>query len=221
MTYSVQPEVDLAHLVGPARDQGSRGLCLAYSSSDLHLSGRTDLEPLSAEYVANKCHAKGVQIENGLTTEAVMQVLRFEGQPVVSKLPDAPDIHPYNPLANGNPPFTPMYYCSLQERSSQLLDFIIQGIKQGRCSVIGARITDLFFTPGINLITTGGTEVGRHAMVCCGIGRDRKGNTVIKIKNSWGENWGINGFAWLDENFIRNNVELALFLEGIKDEAYS
>jgi hypothetical protein len=48
-----------------------------------------------------------------------------------------------------------------------------------------------------------GTGVGRHAMIICGVRRvgDRR---QYWVRNSWGQGWGIAGYCWLDESYIKH-----------------
>ena len=46
---------------------------------------------------------------------------------------------------------------------------------------------------------------GGHAM--CVVGLDRRGSTWgVRVVNSWGPNWGKNGFAIIPESYFRNTV---------------
>lgn len=42
---------------------------------------------------------------------------------------------------------------------------------------------------------------GRHAMLICGV-RRRNGRREFWVRNSWGANWGLGGYVWLDESYI-------------------
>ena len=45
---------------------------------------------------------------------------------------------------------------------------------------------------------------GRHAMVITGYDDDMGANGAFRIVNSWGSNWGDNGYFWVDYNFFAN-----------------
>lgn len=47
-----------------------------------------------------------------------------------------------------------------------------------------------------------GEELGRHMLACVGYETDRDGRTRFRILNSWGPEWGDNGFVWFSEQRI-------------------
>ncbi len=57
---------DLRHMLGPARDQGTRLTCMAFAASDTHAAVRPGWEPLSCEFAYYmRCDATAVTPERG------------------------------------------------------------------------------------------------------------------------------------------------------------
>jgi len=52
----------------------------------------------------------------------------------------------------------------------------------------------MFFPNKTGLIKVGGNLMGGHAYVINGIDLDKK---IFRIKNSWGQDWGLKGHAWI------------------------
>lgn len=46
-----------------------------------------------------------------------------------------------------------------------------------------------------------GPLYGGHAVVLCGFDDDRR---MFKVRNSWGKEWGIDGYYWMDYDYVSN-----------------
>lgn len=73
---------------------------------------------------------------------------------------------------------------------------------------------DMFFPNKNGLITATGRNMGGHAYLLDGVNTKTK---MFRIKNSWGKNWGKNGFAYISfddmETLINLNGEICLSTE--------
>jgi len=80
--------------------------------------------------------------------------------------------------------------------------------------VIGMMVDDGFQRLGKNQIYHGpsGQEKGGHAMVVVGYDDHKK---AYKLFNSWGTDWGTNGFGWVSYNAFKNRVKEAYTAQDI------
>jgi C1A family cysteine protease len=70
--------------------------------------------------------------------------------------------------------------------------------------VLIIKISERFYAPngeGIVVGTPPDPDVGYHAVVAVGYGI-ADGERLILIRNSWGNSWGLNGYAWLVEDYL-------------------
>jgi len=72
----------------------------------------------------------------------------------------------------------------------------------------------MFFPNADGLIKATGEKMGGHAYLLDGINVNKK---LIRIKNSWGKNWGKKGFAYISfedmEKLILDQGEACLAIE--------
>ncbi len=60
----------------------------------------------------------------------------------------------------------------------------------------------------------GGTALGGHAMVIMGVAPDnnKPGKLKFFLRNSWGTAWGLNGYAWIGEDYLKHPDTSDLFV---------
>lgn len=208
---------DLRGKLGPARDQGARGTCVAFACSSV-----TDVvfgDVFSAEFLA-RCalsidraddENKGVSLNAG--GEALVRL----GQPLEGDWP-------YNPIASvGDIPLRVFRYArpykSKGQKTTHGVDerLLTAELSRGLLIVIGIRVFDDFLMikePDTRLdAPQPGTNVrGLHAVSVVGdVGERRKYRWIIR--NSWGPSWGSNGYALASSAFLRECVIETLSLE--------
>lgn len=201
---------DLRDRFGPARDQDQRPTCLAFAASDAHASLRSPWAPLSVEFAFYHAQRRAGQSPHvGATLAAILMALREDGQPVEEGWPylvtvpaDETDWRPNDHVGE--------LYRRHGEKGSDTAEEIIQRLDQGRPVLVLLTLStafDLVERSGI-VDQMPGDEPNlsrRHAVVAVGHGLLRAKRAIL-VRNSWGEDWGNGGYAWLTEAFLERRI---------------
>lgn len=202
---SIVIDVDLRPQLTQVRDQGDRETCLAHSATAAHEQRRGDKLPLSAEYL-HFFSSKG--FPDGASFEDLAAALKHKGQP---KEKDCP-YQALPPAAHWKPPEDVRVFKRLSNelgRSSAEVERIIQ---TETAVILGISVPEPFFCPAKPwIIEPSGPLRGLHAVTAVGLGHDNA-QRLILIRNSWGTNWGENGYAWLEPSFLDIHLKKLLTL---------
>ena len=143
--YESEPniQVDLRNKFPTIRDQGSRPLCLAFSTSDLNTFVHNEKEMFSVEYLSFHAYKEDGETDytQGLTCQAVGKALEKYGQPYET-------VAPYNECATI--PSIPSSPCkklfnAKGEEKIDLVKELIKSLDQGYASIIIAELCDDFY----------------------------------------------------------------------------
>lgn len=197
-------KADLRNKFIGVRDQGSRPTCIAFAVSDTHAALRCEKDALSCEYIyyhaVNSSHGDP---DRGVDFPSILEGLRTKGQPTESHWPYLLKVP--SDLSTWKPPIgvTVLYRRdSIGHRKG--LDNIFDRIDQDNPVIIGLTISNAFYKPGKDGVISAKELPNpslRHAVVGLGygtLGQER----LLLVRNSWGNSWGVNGHAWLTENYL-------------------
>ncbi len=203
--------VDLRNQFGAARDQSVRPTCLAFAASDAHAGVRPGWTPLSTEWAYyHALKRDGGLPHQGTTLGSMLATLKSDGQPIESDWPYI--VAPITNLTSWKPPrsVSQLFFRDHGVCPPTVQD-VIQQLDAGYPVLVTMTLSDAFFRPerdGVIDSQEANDPKRRHAVVAVGHGR-RGAETLVLVRNSWGEAWGLNGHAWIAVDY------LALRLTGI------
>lgn len=182
--------------LGAARDQGARPTCLSFSLSEIHRAAITFDALLSPESLHRQASARAKKaISEGLAFHEATDSLNADGQATEKDWP----YHTEKPL-NASCTFHRIAAVSLPFDHTTVIAAIKSGLPIGL--IIDVDLTFFGYIGPVALDLTASSQVqGRHAVVICGF-RPSAGSFDYLVKNSWGGNWGVKGYAWLTSYHI-------------------
>jgi hypothetical protein len=201
---SPPPSADLRASVGPVRDQGDqRGTCLAFAVTAAHEAARGGTPPdhLSEEALYWGCKRVDSHWRSGTHFASAAVALPRWGQPLEAVWPYEPtrkDTVAYRPPS---PPNAGWFKSGLRSVANGPND--VRAILDGGLPVlIGLRVFRTLFLPDkdgrVADPPSGAKSLGRHAVLVVG-----HGASELLIRNSWGRTWGLDGYGWISDAYVR------------------
>jgi len=182
---------DLRSSFGAIRNQGSRPTCIAFAVSDAHSAARPPFSELSVEHLYYHAvqRTPGGHPNQGVNVLRILEALREEGQAAESGWPYLAAV-PTN-LSSWRPPAsaTPVFKCS-------------SNIIAASISVITTQL-DAGLPVVVTFMASRAFSDVKNGIV---LPRSDGGRPFLLVRNSWGESWGIGGYAWVDLNYLAPRV---------------
>lgn len=201
---SVTVSCDLRASFGGIRNQGSRPTCVAFAVSDAHAAARGSVAPLSVEHLYHHAvrRTAGGHPDHGVSLGRMLEALRYDGQsvesgwPYIAQLPT--DLSLWVPPATA----TPVFKRDSATRGAAI-NTIIEQLDIGIPVVVTFLVSEAFCRAegGVIESHSSDADVDWHAVIAVGHAQARA-KRLLLVRNSWGEAWGLGGYAWLHTDYL-------------------
>ncbi|MEI6556793.1 MAG: C1 family peptidase [Rhodospirillaceae bacterium] len=211
------PAADLSALFPPPKDQGDQSSCVAWSVSyamrgyyanrALGRSGDHDPVLLSPSFVYNQIADPAEGCDGGSDIADALKLLRDLGTVPMTRFP-----YRETDCSRRPPADLKREAGAWRIQSWKTVDLanpaaIKEQIAKGDPVVIGMYVNDAFSElTGAAVFRDTGRDGGGHAMVVVGYD-DRK--RAFRLINSWGREWGENGFGWVSYDSFKARTDEA------------
>ncbi|MFJ8895201.1 C1 family peptidase [Leifsonia sp. NPDC102414] len=137
------------------------------------------------------------------------------GQPALTEWPYDPEADPEGiiPDSAGTPPW------HLADLTPVPLnpDAILNALVRGQVPMVMIEVRDSFYLPAgrdeLDHLAAEEKFYGNHAVVVVAAAT-RAEQSWYLIRNSWGEDWGSNGYAWVSAGYLESTLVDAAVLES-------
>lgn len=160
---------------------------------------------MSAEHLYFHAVARtvGGHPDDGVGIDEACEALKLDGQsleagwPYLAALPG--DLADWKPPATA----TPLFRRETQPTSAKVAD-IVTRLKAGQPVVVILLMGERFYVPPGGLVEPGpnDADVDYHAVIAVGYGQTAAGEDCILVRNSWGEDWALEGYAWITGSYL-------------------
>jgi C1A family cysteine protease len=219
-------DIDLRHLVGAeVLDQGTRPTCVPFAASAAHEAARTrngaQAEHLSPDAIWSYCVCNGKASDDGMVLIDASPALIDDGQPLLTHWPyEVADVAKPEDLEA--PPWHRANLTALSLAHDAEEARIEDALTAGQPVILIVEVTDEFLNPdedgviAIPDIRSG--HGGYHAVTCVGAATHPVAGRHLLIKNSWGDEWGLGGYAWLPVGYLEGFAAEAAVIPTVIEE---
>jgi len=202
---------------GGARDQGIRPTCLAFALSDAHAAERPPHARLSVDFLYYHAlrRMRPLHGDNGVDLSEALAALDQDGQPLETVWPYVAALP--KDRTNWRPPSTAAIFCAKGTAIGSTVEAVCGALDRNQSAVLVFLPTEAFYyadRAGIMPVTKHDPALPQlHAVVAVGYGH-HAGSRSLLVRNSWGSGWGMQGHAWLPEEYLASRLSSVTFIEA-------
>ncbi len=202
---------DMSDKMPPAGNQGNQQSCVAWAIAYALKSYQEKLE-LGQQFLFSPSYIYN-QINNGMNVPTyVSDALKILSEQGVCQMEDMPysetdwTTKPSQTARDNAKKFRIDFWRQVNVQDTKEVK---AQLSAGYPVIIGAEVTKEFINEGFSkkadfIWNSAGTVSGGHCMLL--VGYDDSKN-AFRVMNSWGKDWGDNGFAWIDYKFFPEVVK--------------
>jgi len=199
--------VDLSDRLGPVRDQGNRGTCLAFATTTAHEAARLrarggEREDLSEELLYWACKQIDGDFQSGTRPESATRALRETGQAGAEHWPYDGTRDDTN--SSYQPPADAVVTSALRRATVTPVPIDVtelqKAVRSGHVVILAIELWDAFYDADADadvLRAPNPAELLGDGHAVAVVGFDETKGT-LRLRNSWGpRDWGDGGHGWL------------------------
>ena len=219
-------QVDLSGRFPVPGNQGQQGSCTAWATGYAlrsYYEGRkhpdesldTAEQVFSPAYIYNRLHPTG-NCQEGTAISDALDLLKHEGVPPLSEFPYSEEHCSLKPDRQVRRDAGHYRIKSWRAIEASKLDDVKGQLASGNPVVFGLDISDSFNNLSGDMVydDVASPRIGGHAMVVVGYDERRQ---AFRLFNSWGTDWGDNGFAWASYRVVKAHAE-RYFVMNVPEE---
>ncbi len=228
-------QVDLSDDLPPVKSQGSQGSCVAWAVGYYYATYKEAVErnwdtttldhQLSPSYIYNQRDTSDCSNRNsGMSFWDAFTIVKNQGVAPLSLFPyDASDActQPTDAIRAAAFPYRAEGFEFVNYGDD--LDMLKRLLAQGKPIAVAIPVYESFYritaqNPVLQPPAPGETFYGGHGMLMVGYDDAIGGFLTV---NSWGSNWGLNGYLYLSYDFVRHNVwEAWIMNDHVETQSY-
>jgi C1A family cysteine protease len=222
-----QDSVDLRSIFAPIRNQGRQGSCASFAVASVIEALRKDSNRYSpaflywnARVATNSCSN-----DDGASLYGVIKAAKDKGVCTEELMPYNPDIYTVAPSETANASAMDCRVLEAKTVNLKLAD-IKSALSDGLPVIVAAQIFDSFSETRSGFVRHPSSEElasgkrkdghGNHALVVCGYSDKER---VLVVRNSWGTNFGDNGYCYIPYSYAQQYFRQACVITGVSSAA--